>query len=111
MLWAKMLQRASPTTPRKGERDARLSLAERRIENTVGHFTESAAGSERTAPVDDTVNGALALRGRVAVRASVLDERSEASGLEISSDEPSKSAGASLVAPSLLLSLMLTQTL
>ena len=49
----------------------------------VGTFTESTAGSARTAPVDDTVNGALALRSRVAVRASVFDERSEASGLEL----------------------------
>ena len=71
------------------------------IENVGGNFTESAAGPARTAPVDDTVNGALASRGRVAVRASVLEERSEASGLEISSDEPSRSAGASLVALSL----------
>lgn len=85
----------------KGSRDARRSQAEGGTENVGGNFTESAAGSARTAPVDDTVNGALASRGRVAVRASVLGERSEASGLEISSDEPSGSAGASLVAPSL----------
>ena len=57
----------------------------------VGNFTESAAGSVRIAPVDDTVSGTLALRRTVAARASVLYERSEASGLEISSDEPSKS--------------------
>ena len=46
----------------------------REIENVVENFTEGAAGSARTAPVDDTVNGALALRGRVTVRASVLKE-------------------------------------
>ena len=106
-----MLQRASPTTSRKRSRDARRSLAERGIENVVGNFTEIDAGSARSSPVNDTVNGALALRGCVAVRASVLEKRSKASGLEISSDEPSGSAGASLVAPSLSLSLVLTQTM
>ena len=82
VLWAKMLQQASPIT-RMRYRDARLSLVERENENVVGTFIESTAGSACTSPVDDTVNGALALRSRVAVRASVFDERSEASGLEI----------------------------
>ena len=73
MLWRKMLQRASPTTPRKDHVTHTVPWP-REIENVVDNFTESAAGSARTAPVDDTVNGALTLQGHVTVRASVLKE-------------------------------------
>ena len=73
MLWTKMLQRTSPPTPRKDHVTHTVPWP-REIENVVENFTESAAGSARTAPVDDTVNKALALRSRVTVRASFLKE-------------------------------------
>ena len=60
VLWAKMLQQASPIT-RKGYLDARPSLVERELENVVGTFFESTAGSAYTAPVDDTVNGVFGI--------------------------------------------------